>query len=574
MSMATALPVREAPLPAAGDPAPAQAGPPEPVLALDDIQGNIIGGFNKDFQTLLFLQIGGDDRAVADCRRWLAGLAPFIATAAEVLAFNDLFKRIRARRRVDSRTVEATWINIAFSYRALARLTPDAARFKDAAFKEGLAGRAKDLGDPLEPEAEGHPRNWVVGGPDNEADIVLLVASDSREDLLAQVAWLEDGIYAARSADGARARSGVRVISRQHGATLPGPLRGHEHFGFLDGVSQPGLRGRRSRRAGDFLTRRQNPNEPRDQGKPGQDLLWPGEFVFGYPGQDPMAEDIAERGKVAHAGPGWAEHGSFLVIRRLRQDVPGFRRFLREEGPRLGLTPERFGAKCVGRWASGAPIVRAPDADDPALAAADCANNHFEFQSASDPLPALADPGICAGDPFPVSPGDADGRRCPFAGHIRKVYPRDDEVAAPPYGGGAKRPVPNEVDTQTHRLLRRGIPFGEPFVEGATDPAQDSGDRGLLFLAYQTSIERQFEFVTKNWANNPDFKDGGAGYDPILGQNNRAGEGRRRPFAIPSADGDGTRTVTADADWVIPTGGGYFFAPSIAALTGTLAEGR
>lgn len=237
------------------------------------------------------------------------------------------------------------------------------------------------------------------------------------------------------------------------------------------------------------------------------------------------------------------------------------------------MTSERFGAKCVGRWASGAPILRAPDADNPALAANDCANNNFEFQSATDPLPAQAGPGMCSNDPFPVSPGDVQGQRCPFAGHIRKAYPRDDEAATPPYGD-TKNPVPNEVDTQTHRLLRRGIPFGEPFIEGVADPAQDSGDRGLLFLAYQTSIERQFEFVIKKWVNNPDFKESGAGYDPILGQNNKDGEGRLRPFVIASADGHGTHSVTAKADWVIPTGGGYFFAPSITALRHTLAAER
>src|SRR4051794_18762174 len=134
MVMSAAEPVREAPIPsiAAEAPAAARAWAREPVLALDDIQGNIVGGFNKDLQTLLFLKIGEQARDIADCKRWLAALAPFIATAEEVLAFNDLFKRIRRRRNVDSRTVQATWINIAFSYDALARLTPDAGRFRDA----------------------------------------------------------------------------------------------------------------------------------------------------------------------------------------------------------------------------------------------------------------------------------------------------------------------------------------------------------------------------------------------------------------------------------------------------------
>ena len=44
--------------------------------------------------------------------------------------------------------------------------------------------------------------------------------------------------------------------------------------------------------------------------------------------------------------------------------VGGFHDFLKAEGNRLKLGPELFGAKCVGRWASGAPIERAPLADN------------------------------------------------------------------------------------------------------------------------------------------------------------------------------------------------------------------
>ena len=67
-----------------------------------------------------------------------------------------------------------------------------------------------------------------------------------------------------------------------------------------------------------------------------QDLR-PGEFVFGYPGQDPNAKDITMAGPNslteggphgAPAGPVWAKDGAYLVIRRLRQDVAKFRQFL------------------------------------------------------------------------------------------------------------------------------------------------------------------------------------------------------------------------------------------------------
>src|SRR5205085_10193093 len=117
-----------------------------------------------------------------------------------------------------------------------------------------------------------------------------------------------------------------------------------------------------------------------NQGKPGQDLIWPGEFVFGYPGQDPA--DAVEAGDdplASGAAPAWARDGSYLVFRRLRQDVGAFHTFLRDQATAT-LPADALGARLVGRWASGAPTVRAPDADDPALAANECANNRFEFQ--------------------------------------------------------------------------------------------------------------------------------------------------------------------------------------------------
>jgi Dyp-type peroxidase family len=564
-------PAREAPAPpplerfasTTADPASPPV-PDEPVLAMDAIQGNSIAGFNKDFQTLLLLRIVD----VPHFKRWLKSVIPFIATAAEVLAFNRLFKAIRARRG-ESHTIEATWINIAFSYHALTLLTDDATSFTDEAFKQGLAARSAGLGDPTEPEAEGNPENWVIGGPGNEADVILIIESDDRDDLLAEVARIEHSLFPFRNAHGRIIRSGAVVIFKQQGATLPQPLTGHEHFGFLDGVSQPGLRGRISDNPSDVLTFRQNPND-RDQGKPGQDLLWPGEFVFGYPGQDPNSAEVADPGPVAEAGPAWAKDGSFLVFRRLRQDVQAFREFVREAALELELSTDFVGAKLVGRWASGAPILRAPEADNRALADDDCANNNFEFGEETPPIlpeqkqsPIDCDDVIPNTHPpmlFPPSDGDPTGQICPFAAHIRKAYPRDDTSSTLPSTG--------EVTTQTHRILRRGIPFGEPFREFLGFPFPDFGERGLVFLAYQTSIVEQFEFILKNWVNNRDFKEPQAGHDLIIGQNNTPGADRERTFTITFERNGAVQqeVISTRVDWVIPTGGGYFFAPSIAAL--------
>lgn len=550
--MSSGIPAREVPFPTSfvlGESAASTTGIEEagdPPLDVDQIQGNILAGFNKDNQTLIFLKIN----EVTTFKLWLCAIIPFVATTQEVLQFNRLFKMIRSRRKVESRTVLSTWLNVAFSFKGLKKLDQrETDKFRDEAFRKGLAARSRDLNDPL--TGEGAPESWLVGGPNNEADVLFILASDSIEEMALAVRRVENWVYEGAQLHGRIVPSGASVIFKQKGATLPSPLTGHEHFGFLDGVSQPGIRGTIGKTA-DLITPRQNPADP-SQGKPGQDCLWPGEFVFGYPAQNP--KDADKKGEEKTEGPSWSSNGSFLVFRRLRQDVDGFHQFLKSVGDHLKLGPDLFGAKCVGRWASGAPIERAPTADNPQMSRDDCANNAFDFQKATARPPAPS-PGQCA-DQFPKSLAaeDSQGLVCPFAGHIRKAYPRDDVSRDP-----KTTPVPNEADTETHRLLRRGIPFGDPF-----DPTviPDDGNRGLLFLAYQTSIENQFEFITKNWVNNADFKDQGSGHDPILGQSNQ--KSRERFFTVRDADGN-QQTIKLEKDWVTPTGGGYFFSPSIRAL--------
>jgi Dyp-type peroxidase family len=628
--------VLEAPASTTGVKATAATAQKEPRLETDQIQGNIIPGFLKDYRTMLFLRIND----VPAFRVWLKAFIPFIATADEVLAFNRLFKAMRFRRKTECHTVKATWINAAFTFAGLQKIAKAAGskvdvKFKDEAFKEDVRDRSQSLGDPRDPKAEGHVNNWRVGGeasPEERADFLLILESDSQNDLFNEVERIEnlifafrapDGIDGAKAAKGGPADSGLSLVYKQNGATLPGSLTGHEHFGFRDGVSQPGIRG--TDRFGTLITAHQNPNEPDDQGKPGQDLLWPGEFVFGYPGQirkgkediTPPGPDRFKEGEV----PKWAKNGSYLVFRRLRQDVGRFHRFLKDVGKAHGANPDLVGARLVGRWASGAPTVISPDDDTTELAENDCLNNNFEFGGVGAPTPAAtgkavarlktqpapgaravgakavtggaqgnkavankkaaAKGGNVAATPVlhpavhpvcenvPEAAEDPQGLSCPFAGHIRKAYPRNDQ--------GTADPNINEVTTQTHRLLRRGIPWGPPSSSTPHAPLHDDTDRGLLFMCYQTSIVDQFEFVTQMWVNNRNFKDRGAGHDMIIGQNGDGNRDRACKIHLPGAGGQQAEVEikTQDFpdpqrkgqnDWVIPTGGGYFFSPSIDGL--------
>ncbi len=466
----------------------------EPVLDGNEIQGNILPGFSKDHQTLLLLRIV--DPAAA--RRWLADLVPHVATLAEVHHFKRLFEHTRRRRRAEG-TVRATWVNVAFTASGLNKLGVGLDDITDAAFREGMPRRAAVLGDPVDPRAPGHVGHWRFGAGTAE-DILLIIAGDDPDHVAREVARRMAG-----------AEPGLRVVGEQRGAVLPAPLTGHEPFGFSDGISQPRPRGRLSDAAGDFLTLRAADGELAP-GQRGTGLVWPGEFVLGYPSEGPSG--IA--GPPSAAGLAWMRNGSFLVLRRYRQDVEQFDRFLRESAARLSrqyrelgdLTASRLGALMVGRWRSGAPIELTPDRDAPDVGGDETLNNQFTFSSGAQP--------------------------CPYAAHIRRAYPRMD-----PAGHG---------EAQRHRLLRRGIPF------------VDGPERGLLFIAYMASIERQFEFIQRAWLNDPNVGGPGAGGDPIVGM---APTGRA--FTVP-VDSHGAGPILTLPEWVTLTGGGYFFAPSISAL--------
>jgi Dyp-type peroxidase family len=242
------------------------------------------------------------------------------------------------------------------------------------------------------------------------------------------------------------------------------------------------------------------------------------------------------------------KNGSYLVFRRLRQDVEAFENFVNRESKKishitgfLDMTAEKFKAILVGRWPSGAPLSLSPDRDNPELAKDPYKNNMFGYVH------------------------DQEGHRTPVISHIRKVNPRDLSTDK---GDSTK--------TLKHRILRRGIPFGQPFDASKID--QSNGDRGLLFLSYQASIMDQFEFIIKNWMNsdvNPTSAGSpeghGSGFDLLVGQHGENGSRVRCAYIQTYVNDEIIETkITTKGlsllDWVVPTGGGYFFSPSISSL--------
>jgi hypothetical protein len=62
------------------------------------------------------------------------------------------------------------------------------------------------------------------------------------------------------------------------------------------------------------------------------------------------------------------------------------------------------------------------------------------------------------------------------------------------------------------------------------------------------------------------------GHDTVVGQNNAPGQKRERRCVI-FGSGVEQASVGTDAQWIMPTGGCYFFVPSIAALRDVIGGG-
>jgi len=479
------------------------------MLDLDEIQGDLLVGMQKNAELFVFFKI-------TDASRFKALASAYVVPQLTSVRRARYREEIVEQRKQLGEAPAEPWlgVNLGFTKDGMTQLLGPRRPAMEPAFERGAAhpDTVALLNDPP-------VTSWLANYRSDRIDGVILITGPNPSFVTYHGNSLRQRLEPA-----------IRVVYAEMGTVRPGRARGREHFGFLDGVSQPGIRG---------LTRPSRPSTAPNQGLPGQDLVWPGEFVLGFPGQDPS--DPNKPGGVAPLPAPWARSGSYMVFRRLEQLVPEFRRFVAARAARLGIYPDLLAARMVGRWRSGAPLELAPREDNPSLGGNDKRNNDFGY----------------ADDPFQ--------RACPYAAHIRKVNPRDD-----PAGGKA--------ETLTHRIIRSGIPFGPEVAPGETATLHS---RGLMFVCYQASIGRQFEFIQRGFADNPDFVGGKRrpddnspvvpGFDPIIGQ--APGNGARSmDEPVPNYPAGNRRTMLdMPEQFVIVTASGYFFMPSISGLRTLLA---
>ena len=329
-------------------------------LDLDDIQGDVLVGLQKDFE----LFVGFSIADAAAFRTFLSILIPRITTLRTTLEREFILNMRHHAAQKEVFTFIGT--NIGFTAAGLKALgIPDLDKIRDTSFLAGLATRSGSLNDPT--SGIGAPENWVIGGPGQDLHGLLIITGPDQSSVHTQL----DRI------NGLAGSSWTRLGNTLEGSTRR-QNRGHEHFGFLDGVSQPGVRGQINSAfpSHKFLTPSENSDDA-GQGKPGQDLLWPGEFVFGYPSQKP--DDVDAPGDVRDGGLSWMKNGSFMVFRRLKQLVPEFEAFCDDQAAVLETDAGLIAARMVGRWPSGAPLVTSPLQDNAALAKDDRLVNAFEF---------------------------------------------------------------------------------------------------------------------------------------------------------------------------------------------------
>jgi Dyp-type peroxidase family len=456
-------------------------------VEIEDVQGILVRGYARlPFCRYFFLCVDDARQAVA----WLSQLAPKIAAGAD---------------REVSKRLQLAFTSTGLGQLGLARADLDTFPVE---FLEGMAApeRSRVLGD-LGRDA---PEGWEFGGPRTpRIDLLLIVFGETPADLDAlsqqeQQAWDTSG--------------GIRVVHVEEGALSPD---GREPFGFKDGISQPFIEGL------GWAARR------------GEPPVKPGEFVLGYEnqyGQHPSTPTVAaehDPGGILPAATGDASrrdlgrNGTFLVFRKLSQDVAGFWRFMKEwtKEPDGAENPEAavdLASRMVGRWPSGTPRVLSPYRDDEAM------SGKNDFGYAEDP----------------------DGIACPIGAHIRRTNPRDSLAPGPSM---------SSRESMRHRLLRRGRAYGpigkDPAAAGA------AADRGLLFIAINASIRRQFEFIQQTWINNPKFAELYDETDPIVGVHPQGGAGRFTCQRHPVRE-----MVVGMPRFVWIKGGGYFFLPGLRAL--------
>ncbi|KAK1757120.1 Dyp-type peroxidase [Echria macrotheca] len=391
------------------------------------------------------------------------------------------------------------------------RLSLATVQMTDKAFSGGMKADADALSDPSITETSSLFANTeVIHG-------LLKVAGNSREmvnDLLNEIK------KALKHHDKVIEDVPGGDKGRIDGATREGDHRGKEHFGFEDAISQPLMK--------DIDTIPTLPS---------------GAFSMVTDPEILMVTEETHRPDPALKRPDWMHQGSFLVFRKLQQDVDAFNALCDQNYANLGCqNASHLSAKLMGRWPSGAPITM----PEFATVHADGTKEEMEKRKRLNDF-----------SYEPVDRPPSTGRLCPLVAHIRKTNPRERVDSNS-----------GDIGHRLAKIIRNGIPYGPDWKQKG-----DSAKRGLLFACYQGSIDDAFRFMQMAWCNEekfPPFKaQGGVGIDPIVGQHQH--REKMKSLILEGDEKKGYLSLPVNPRLVTFQGGEYFFAPSIKALSEVLS---
>lgn len=441
---------------------------PEYRRMLENLQANILKPHGRTESNQLFLRFKVPAEAVR-------GLVRGFARREVTSAWKQLEERNGFREQGTRGGLVAGMALSSKGYEALG-LVPEDFGGSGEAFRNGMKDRAfRLIGRNRDPPST----EWEVPYR-GDIHAVVSLAHDSTEVLEAKTEEVSEDFQEVAT-----------ILAVERGTVLRNekgePI---EHFGYVDARSQPLFL------KGDLDVERE----------------------AGVDAWDPSAP----LGLVLVADPFTNEEdsfGSFLVFRKLQQDVAGFNAGVAALAARLAVKESLAGALVVGRFKDGTPVTERPW------------------------------DGLGAVNNFGYLPGDGVGNRCPFHAHIRKANQR------------GSNPLLGAAEERARRIVRRGVPYG-------IRPAAE--EKGLLFMCFQSDVERQFEFIQRSWSDNPNFPEFlplsglNTGDDALIGQHPKASQKWPREWGRSGRILG--RTVFNFGGYVRLRGGEYFFAPSLSFL--------
>ena len=519
-------------------------------LNLHDIQGNVLKTYARQefsYARYVFFGIRNSDRG----RRFVLDLVPLITTAAPW-----------GRRSEDDEELPKppATTNIAFTYHGLKRLAlpEESLHSFTEEFSMGMRERRDILGDT----GSSAPEHWdPVWNKENErVDIWLSISGQTTGAIEERYAQIRDLLAASDDGviqlTGHRGDNGADDLPYQDAGALldsEGKPSPKEHFEYTDGISNPFFEGTLTDPA--YVLGAGKPTRKSPDSLSGWEPLETGEFILGH------RDETKELPKAPMPRP-LSYNGSYLVYRKLHENVGSFNRFIEEQGKLLPDGADEAAAKFAGRWKNGAPITTFPtkkSADEflekVRKAKSEVANAGGKIERGLARYKYVKLLSKFVG--FNYS-DDLAGSRCPIGAHARRANPR----GALEFGVKDAFDTPGAM-TNRRRLLRRGLPYGK-----SDRNSGDDGDHGIIFMAIGASIERQFEFVQQQWINyGNDFKIANE-KDPLVGNHETEGGkgGGNMTFPAEPGSGKAPHFCTGIPRFVEMRGGGYFFLPSLTAL--------